>query len=74
VREARDPGREIEDSCIVVYEVRPNEDARWVLVVESGDSLSLAFFSGESEPNVDYHVVNASHYLWGTYSYILPDK
>jgi hypothetical protein len=52
----------------------PNEDARWVLVVESNDNLSLAFFSGESEPNLDYHVVRVSYYLCGTYSYIPPGK
>ena len=52
----------------------PNEDARWLLVAESTDYLSLAFFSGESEPNIDYNVVRVSDYLCGTYSYISPDK
>ena len=52
----------------------PNEDARWMLVAETPGYLTLAFFSGEREPNLDYNVVRVSHYLCGTYSYISPDK
>jgi hypothetical protein len=46
------------------------EDAQWILAVRRGESeLSLAFFSGTDEPNLDYKVVNSSKSLCGTYSY-----
>lgn len=48
-------------------------DAKWVLAVYGNRALSLAFFSGGTEPNLDYQSVAVSHDLCGTYSYIAPD-
>jgi hypothetical protein len=46
-------------------------DAKWMLAVYSKDSrsLSLAFFSSESEPPIDYEVLGAGHDLCGTFGY-----
>lgn len=50
----------------------PN-DADWLLVVENHDygeqSLSLAFFTGKAEPNLDYYVAANGRQLCGTYGY-----
>jgi len=47
-----------------------DEDGRWMLAVFSKGQLSLAFFSGEGEPNLDPKRVEVSHDLCGTYSYV----
>jgi hypothetical protein len=47
-------------------------DARWILAVSEKDELSLAFFSGSREPNLDYKVVNVGDYLCGTFAYVAP--
>ena len=48
-------------------------DAKWMLVVYGNRALSLAFFSGETEPNLDYQSVAVGHNLCGTYGYIARD-
>lgn len=46
------------------------DSAQWMLAVNSGESeLSLAFFSGNTEPNLAYNVVSTSRELCGTYGY-----
>jgi hypothetical protein len=47
----------------------PDEDAKWMLTATHGDDLSLAFFSGEAEPNLDYRAVEVGHYLCATFGY-----
>ena len=50
-------------------------DSNWMLAVYSRDvyskgrELSLAFFSGEDEPNLDYKVISTSTALCGTFGY-----
>jgi hypothetical protein len=53
-----------------------NDEAKWMLVVYNdtpGESyshrLSLAFFSGNQEPSLDYNVVSVGHDLCGTFGY-----
>jgi hypothetical protein len=48
-----------------------SDDARWMLAVYSKNrrSLSLAFFSSENEPTIDYSVIRSSTALCGTFSY-----
>ena len=48
--------------------------AKWMLAAYSEDHLSLAFFSSAEEPNLDYKVVETSHDLCGTFTYIDPKK
>jgi hypothetical protein len=48
----------------------PGADARWVLVVSGSRELSLAFFSGDSEPNLDIQSVESDNNLCGTYAYV----
>jgi hypothetical protein len=50
----------------------PN-DAKWMLAVYEKKAISLAFFSGETEPNLDYQSVAVSHDLCGTYGYFARD-
>lgn len=45
------------------------EDATWMLAVFGKDSLSLAFFSGANQPNLDPKIVANSTSLCGTYAY-----
>jgi hypothetical protein len=47
------------------------DSAKWLLAVYNGESdLSLAFFSGENEPNLDYSFIyKAGGGLCGTYGY-----
>jgi hypothetical protein len=51
-------------------------DAEWMLAVYSKDnrSLSLAFFSSESEPPIDDEVLGAGHDLCGTFRYERTDQ
>lgn len=49
------------------------EDAKWMLAVYGKSYLSLAFFSGSHEPNLDYKSVQVSHDLCGTYGYTSAD-
>jgi hypothetical protein len=46
------------------------QDAKWILAVYGKNDLSLAFFAGDHEPNLDYKSVQASHDLCGTYGYL----
>jgi hypothetical protein len=46
------------------------DDGTWMLAVYDNNKLSLAFFSGTSEPNLDYKVVAVNHTLCGTYGYV----
>jgi hypothetical protein len=46
------------------------DDGTWMLAAYDNNKLSLAFFSGTSEPDLDYKVVEVSHTLCGTYAYV----
>lgn len=52
----------------------PN-DANWLLAVsennsdDNGPTLSLAFFSGDSEPHLDYEAIENTTNICGTYGY-----
>ena len=52
----------------------PNADATWMLAAFAKDNLSLAFFSSTDEPNLDYKVVEVSHDLCGTFTYVDPKR
>ncbi len=52
----------------------PNADAKWILAVADKNELSLAFFSSDSEPKLDYGTVSTGHDLCGTYSYVMSEK
>jgi hypothetical protein len=49
------------------------KDATWMLAVYGRKYLALAFFSGETEPNLDYKLVSVSSSLCGTYGFTPAD-
>ena len=49
-------------------------DATWLLVLRYGEQLSLAFFSGQKEPSLEYEAVENSRSLCGTFHYVSPGK
>jgi len=52
----------------------PDADATWMLAVYNRGTLSLTFFSGAKEPNLDYKAAEASPYICGTYMYVSPGR
>jgi len=49
-----------------------DDDATWLLIVREnqfGADLTLEFFSGEREPNLDWEIARQSRNLCGSYSY-----
>ena len=51
-----------------------DHDATWVLAVFAEARLSLAFFSGARQPELNPAIVANGHELCGTFSYVSADK
>jgi len=49
----------------------PN-DAKWMLAGYGNNYLSVAFFSSDTEPKLDYQSVVVGHNLCGTFNYGTP--
>jgi hypothetical protein len=52
----------------------PDKDGTWILETHNADYLTMAVFTGDSEPSLEYKIVEVGHNLCGSYGYVTADK